>query len=375
MRMFDLALKVSGKVWLDAPMMRVLKKMYGKKVTPSMTAKEAERILAAVSPDRGRSCIMQHTVEPNPTYDLQIVIPAYNVEKYVRQCLDSVAQQKTKYRVQVVVIDDGATDRTPQIVDEYRDRPGFRIIHQPNKGFSGARNTGLTHIDARYVMFVDSDDLLLPDAVEVMMDNAIRMDSDVLAADYVTMRGNIRKPSGRTMALCEDIDSSKIHGFPWAKVYKAETYAQLGFPEEYWYEDTMQNLVLNHMCRKISTIPNRVYCYRRNRWGITSQSRGKKRTLDSFYVTRRLMQDRQRLGIVGEKRQVASMLLRQFRVNCVRIHTQGNLQLDYAVFLLSAQMMDELVGKDFVLPGSRLHRAFAERNFWEYLRCCMLRKG
>lgn len=371
MRMFDLAIKSGGKVGLSKPLTQVGAAFWGKEVAAPMSLKEAEALVASVWPDNGKTCVMHNTIAPQPKFDLQIIIPVYNVEKYVRECLDSVAQQETKYKVQVVVIEDGATDSSAQIVDEYRYKPGFKIIHQQNKGFSGARNTGLTYIDARYVMFVDSDDILLPDAIEVMMDNAVRMGCDLLVGNYVTLRAGIRKPSGRKMSLCEAISGEQIHGFPWAKIYKAEMFRNVGFPENYWYEDTVQKIVLNRMCKKISTIPNAVYCYRRNPTGISARSRGLGRTLDSFHITRSLLRDREALGIKEDRETLAHMLLTQFRINCTRIHTQGNLRLDKAIFLLSGQILKDALGEDYV-PRSLFHKAFSDGDFWTYLRCCLL---
>lgn len=100
---------------------------------------------------------------------LSIIIPVYNVEKYVAQTLDSVQnQQQGLFDYEVIVVDDGTPDNSMQVVNRYKDVLPIKIIHQENKGLSGARNTGLRHSEGKYVWFVDSDDSIAPDIFEVL---------------------------------------------------------------------------------------------------------------------------------------------------------------------------------------------------------------
>ena len=102
----------------------------------------------------------------NPQYDLQIIIPAYNAEKYIENCLNSILSQKTQYTYVITVINDGSTDETSQILSKYLDDEHVDIISQSNKGFSGARNRGLKNLVGHYLMFVDSDDWIAHRTVE-----------------------------------------------------------------------------------------------------------------------------------------------------------------------------------------------------------------
>lgn len=77
-------------------------------------------------------------------YDATVIIPCYNVEKYVAECMESILKQKTSYNIEIIAIDDGSTDSTAEILCRYSTKiKNFRIITQCNKGFSGARNTGI----------------------------------------------------------------------------------------------------------------------------------------------------------------------------------------------------------------------------------------
>ena len=100
---------------------------------------------------------MQHEKE---IPDVSIIIPTYNVEKYIQQCLDSVISQRTNFRFHVICINDGSTDNTGLLLKKYENAENVTIIHQKNKGFSGARNVGLRKTNGKYIMFVDSDDFI-----------------------------------------------------------------------------------------------------------------------------------------------------------------------------------------------------------------------
>ena len=80
--------------------------------------------------------------------------------------MNSVLSQSTKWSYRVIVIDDGSTDRTGEIIDTYKTDKRVKIIHQENRGYSGARNRGLAELDSKYVTFLDSDDILMPHAIE-----------------------------------------------------------------------------------------------------------------------------------------------------------------------------------------------------------------
>jgi glycosyltransferase involved in cell wall biosynthesis len=90
---------------------------------------------------------------------ISVIVPIYNVEKYVRKCLDSLLHQTLK-QIEIICIDDGSTDGSGAVAEEYRsdEYPIFRIIHTENSGLSAARNRGIAEAQAEWLMFVDSDD-------------------------------------------------------------------------------------------------------------------------------------------------------------------------------------------------------------------------
>lgn len=128
---------------------------------------------------------------------LTIIIPAYNAGNYIEECLKSViGQDVPEDSMEIIVIDDGSTDRTGAIADEAAAACGMiKVHHQSNKGLSEARNAGIDLAKGDYVMFVDSDDLLVKDSVGSLVESCIKDDLDILqfcAAD-ITGSGPVRR--------------------------------------------------------------------------------------------------------------------------------------------------------------------------------------
>lgn len=115
---------------------------------------------------------------------LTIVVPIYNVEKYLRQCLDSLVYQ-TVQNFNVILVNDGSTDRSAEIAQEYAANHGYTYIYQENAGLGAARNTGLKNVNTPYVEFLDSDDWLIPCTVENII-RTIRNENNFIDIMFMT---------------------------------------------------------------------------------------------------------------------------------------------------------------------------------------------
>jgi len=116
---------------------------------------------------------------------VSIIVPVYGTEEYLPACLDSLCGQSYSH-LQIILVDDQSPDNCPKICDEYAQKDSrIMVIHQINKGVSGARNTGLAHAIGEFVMFVDSDDELYSDAVEILLRDAFKYDADLVSAELV----------------------------------------------------------------------------------------------------------------------------------------------------------------------------------------------
>ena len=204
---------------------------------------------------------------------ISIVVPVYNAEEYLDRCLHSVLDQDfTSY--EVILVDDGSTDASSLICDRYSSTdPRFVTLHQPNRGVSAARNAGINMAQGEYVMFLDSDDVLLPYALETMME-AVNGE-DVVVAGYGTFIHNVPSKevaptakisySGESyprffhdniLKNCELLDS------PWAKLFRTKSIRRIRFNEELSYaEDKLFVFEVLSKCNSILTIPNAVYGY------------------------------------------------------------------------------------------------------------------
>ena len=115
---------------------------------------------------------------------ISVIVPIYNVESYLPRALDSILSQTYK-EWEAILVDDGSTDGSSRIADEYAARDHrFTVIHQPNGGLSDARNTGLEHISGEYLVFLDADDFLHPQLMELCLEASLRDKSDMVCFTY-----------------------------------------------------------------------------------------------------------------------------------------------------------------------------------------------
>lgn len=165
---------------------------------------------------------------------LTIILPVYNVEKYLPQCLDAIITQNTP-ELEVICVNDGSTDRSPEILEEYARKDGrFRIITQANKGLSGARNAGLEEAQGEYVFFCDSDDWIEPDSCANLIESFNSERPDVILFKYQAYKEGRILVSGRldpivslfgTKVFSRDealTQLIKCCPSAWAKIYRTE---------------------------------------------------------------------------------------------------------------------------------------------------------
>ena len=118
----------------------------------------------------------------NKAYLVSVIVPVYGAEAYLPNCIESICKQSYT-NLQIILVDDQSPDSCPEICDYYAQKDKrISVIHQKNKGVSGARNTGLRYATGDYIMFVDSDDELYPNAVDILIKDAHQYGADIVSA-------------------------------------------------------------------------------------------------------------------------------------------------------------------------------------------------
>lgn len=177
---------------------------------------------------------------------VSVIIPVYNVSRYLPQCIESVISQ-TYQNIEIVIIDDGSTDGSGKICDQYAERdPRIRVIHSMNRGLASARNLGLENARGTFISFIDSDDWMEPHAIEALLRAAVETDADVVKAGHCSEHVGIihhfgMGADGFHTYHGQEIMSAFSEGVfghvAWNKLYRAECFDGIRYPDGQNYED------------------------------------------------------------------------------------------------------------------------------------------
>lgn len=283
-------------------------------------SEEKDKILKDFSPrPKGKAFTSESVYLHSADIDLSVIVPCYNSQDYLEQCVVSIVNQVTKYSFEVIAINDGSIDKTQEILIALSQKySSLKVIEQSNKGFSGARNTGIQSSRGHYLMFVDSDDHITNDYIENLMNAAISCNACLVACGYYTFRGEriykTVKPNGNA-------DVSMLNGCLWGKVFRRELFEHIMLPEGYWYEDSILAHLVYPKVQVYRSIDGCQYAYRSNPNGITISSRRKPKSIDTFYITDLMIESVQEyLGIeYFASQKYYDLLIEQFYINQRRI--------------------------------------------------------
>ncbi len=226
---------------------------------------------------------------------LSIIVPVYNVEKYVRPCIESIFKQGLDEDCfEVIIVNDGTQDNSMEMIQDIIEaHHNIKVIEQPNQGLSVARNNGIEKATGEYIIFVDSDDMLVENCLPLMLGKAIETKADLLLTDYLETRDNdidkvqvITNKDVKTIEkngeriILEDINPFDCH--VWHSLYKREFLLQndIKFVPGIYYEDipfTYECAIKAKTCLRIYTP---MYIYRKGNASSITSNFSKKSGLD-----------------------------------------------------------------------------------------------
>ena len=212
---------------------------------------------------------------------LSIIVPVYNVLPYIRQCLDSLVGQ-TAGDYEILLVDDGSTDGTAAVLEEYRDRyPELIKLRRVDNGGQGrARNFAIPEARGEFLGFIDSDDSIAPDMYEKLVAKAEETGADVVVCDWLARYDDGRE---ETLPACVQEHPLASAGSACNKIFRRELVGETRFPVGLWYEDFYFSALMLIRANKIEYVREPLYIYRRHQ-DSTMRNNNSAKNLDMLKI-------------------------------------------------------------------------------------------
>lgn len=257
--------------------------------------------------------------------DISVIIPIYNVKDYVLDCLHSVANQTKKNGVECILVDDRGTDNSMEIaekfVSSYNGMIDFRIYHHDkNKGLSAARNSGIREAKGKYLYFLDSDDTIYPNCLNIMFDSAEKYDADLVQGSYDSDVPYMEQFSKHSLPLFSDnhpfikrtllnYDVNPVMAQNRLVKKNIIVDNNLFFKEGIIHEDHYWTFFLAKVINRICFIKDKTYYYRQTLGSITNRVNIEKETLAFRTLITDFCANIDNIEIGAQKRTIFCLLL------------------------------------------------------------------
>ena len=209
--------------------------------------------------------------EQKKSPEISIIVPVYKVEKYLNECIDSILAQ-TFTDFELILVDDGSPDNCPALCDAAAEKDSrVRVIHQQNKGLSGARNAGINVARGNWLGFVDSDDMIDPTFCEKMLHAAVQAGAEMAVCNILRMKENKALDSYQEHCLKDEVLSREeiVHRIQLSPFYmvmtrlcRREVFEKIRFPEGKNYEDAFTAPEILERVNKAACVAEPLYQYR-----------------------------------------------------------------------------------------------------------------
>lgn len=195
---------------------------------------------------------------------LSVIVPVYNVEKYIVNCVESLLNQ-TFNDFEILIVNDGTKDKSIELIQPYCEKYPLRIkvLNKQNGGLSDARNYGIKHSSGEYLAFIDSDDTVHPDMFEKMMERILLDQSDICACDmeYVYEDGRRNRASGEWNLSDNKYSVVLTNNSACNKLFKRSLFDTIEFPLGKWYEDLATIPIISFQSERLSYVSEVYYYY------------------------------------------------------------------------------------------------------------------
>ena len=211
---------------------------------------------------------------------ISVIVPVYKVEKYLERCVNSILNQTYK-NFELILVDDGSPDLCPEMCDEYAKKDSrIKVIHKENGGLSDARNAGTAIAKGEYITFIDSDDWVLTNYIEILLDLLITHDAQMSICGFqkVTRQEDVKEKQGGNPKIYGKMEAleSLLYQKPfdtsaWGKLYKIELVKRHPYPYGRLSEDLGTTYKMIDDCQRVVWSNIKMYCYFYNKDSITHQ--------------------------------------------------------------------------------------------------------
>lgn len=202
---------------------------------------------------------------------ISVIVPVYNVEKYLARCVDSIVNQTYK-NLEIILVDDGSPDLCPQMCDDYAEKDSrIKVVHKKNGGLSDARNAGMAVATGKYISFIDSDDYVSDDFFECLLDVMNKENSDIAECSVVKLYEDNRfdefsddlsvKTYDTQDAMSALIAENPFHQHVWNKLYKTELIKDIPYAVGKLNEDEFWTYQVFGRANKVSKLNKTMYYY------------------------------------------------------------------------------------------------------------------
>lgn len=324
-------------------------------------------ILQKASPKPDASTRIPRFLEPE-TLDVSIIVPCYNVERYVSECMESL-RQDTSYSYEIIAVDDGSTDGTLKKLNDSAKRDShIRIIHQENAGVAAARNNAIDYAQGRFLLFVDPDDMVSSrNYLNQLLEEQKKTGAFVVNGSFMPI-------DNQGVAKKNVADSVGKTGFIWGRLYARSIWEEIRFPEGYWFEDSICSYCIlpKYPCTNTG---KPIYLYRTRGDSIMHVTKRDPKGVDTYWIAEEMIRLRAELGL-PEDLNLYRLLINQFGpMAWARIG--GLNEVQKRAFFCQCCSLIEKIGKDKCLTKPDFIERYVElslktRNYQLWRRAVAL---